>query len=128
MKKLIQILIVLIGFGVTAQQTTQTNKFVVLTPKVEQLKPILLAAEKLTEKENFAIVLYGANIESILKPEMKNYIRWAAKLDVNLAVCKMSLNKLQIDPASLPKEIEVVENAFLTAFQLQKAGYILLNL
>lgn len=128
MKKLIQILIVLVGFGVTAQQTTQTNKFVVLTPKVEQLKPILLAADKLTEKEDFQIVLYGQNVTDILKAEMEEYIRWAQKSEVNLAVCKMSLNKLQIDPASLPKEIEVVDNAFLTAFQLQKAGYILLNL
>ncbi|MCG2420173.1 DsrE family protein [Aequorivita sp. F47161] len=128
MKKYIQILIVLLSLSATAQQTAKPKDFVVLTSKLEQLKPILLAADNLPDKENFQIVMYGPNAADLLKTETKEYINWATNSDVKISVCKMSLDKLQIDPKTLPKQIEVVENAFLTAFQLQKAGYKLLNL
>lgn len=127
MKRIVLIFILVLSLGVMAQEANGPKDFMVLTPKVEQLKPILLAADELATDGDFEIVLYGKNVADILKPETEKFISWAGKLNVKVNVCKMSLDLLQINPNTLPKEINVVDNAFLYAFQRQKAGYKILN-
>ena len=128
MKKTIQILLLLLSFSAISQQNTEPINFMVLTPEIGQLKPILLAAEELKADGDFKIVLYGKNVPELLTSETKKFIEQAEKLNVKLSVCKISLDMLQINPNALPKEIEVVDNAFLYALQLQKKGYKILSL
>lgn len=128
MKRTIQIFLLLLSFTAISQQNTEQINFMVLTPEIGQLKPILLAAEELEADGDFKIVLYGKNVPELLTPETKKFIEEAEKLNVKLSVCKMSLDRLQINPNTLPKEIEVVDNAFLYALQLQKKGYKTLSL
>ena len=128
MKKTIQILLLLLSFSAISQQNIEPIKYMVLTPEIGQLKPILLAAEELEADGDFKIVLYGKNVPELLTPETKKFIDQAEKLNVKISVCKMSLDMLQINPNTLPKEIEVVDNAFLYALQLQKKGYKILSL
>lgn len=128
MKNIFIVLIALVSFNVTAQQQQITDDFVVLTSNPEQLKPILLAAKELNTSGDFKIVLYGANVSPIKTADTEENRKQAIKQNVSLNVCKMSLDHLNIDPKDLPEEVEVVDNAFLTAFQLQKKGYKLLSL
>lgn len=128
MKRIIHLVILVLSFGAMAQEAGEPKDFMVLSSNVEQLKPILLAADELATDGNFEIVLYGPNVADLLKSETKAVISWAEKSNVKIAVCKMSLDRLQLDPKSLPKAINVVDNAFLYAFQLQKMKYKILNL
>lgn len=128
MKNILHLFIVLLSFSAIAQQEQKPDNFVVLTTKTEQLKPILLAAEEFQSNGGFRIVLYGGNVAELLNPETKTDIEQAEKLNVKLSVCRMSLDRLKIDPLKIPAEVEIVDNAFLYAFQLQKKGYQTLNL
>lgn len=116
------IIMMFLSLGMMTQQHTTTD-FVVLTPKIEQLEPILLAAQGLKTEGDFKIVLYGKEVTQLTNPEFQKFIEWAEKANVRLAVCQMSLNLLKINPTTIPREIEIVDNAFLHTFQLQKKGY-----
>lgn len=128
MKKIIQILILLVSFGAISQVESKPMDFMVITSKINQLEPILLAANDIATKGDFKIVLYGKNVSELLNPETEKFIRWAKKSNVKISVCQMSLDVLKINPKTIPEEIEVVNNAFLYALQLQKAGYKILSL
>ncbi|MCG2431538.1 DsrE family protein [Aequorivita xiaoshiensis] len=128
MKNIFIVLVALVSFSVSAQQKQITDDFVVLTSNPEQLKPILLAAKELNTSGDFKIVLYGNNVLPIATSETEESRIQAIKQNVSLNVCQMSLDRLKVDPKDLPEEVEVVDNAFLTAFQLQKKGYKLLSL
>src|SRR5690554_1609609 len=127
MKNTISIILLFLSFGLMAQGQTATN-FVVLTPKIEQLQPILLTAQEIKADGNFEVVLYGNEVGKLTSPETDKFIQWAEKMDVKISVCRMSLDRLKINPNSLPKEIKIVDNAFLHSFQLQKKGYKNLSL
>ena len=128
MKRTIHLLLLLISFSAISQQNIEPINYTVLTPEIGQLKPVLLAAGELEADGDFKIVLYGKNVPELLTPETKKFIEQAEKLNVKISVCKMSLDMLRINPNTLPKEIEVVDNAFLYALQLQKKGYKILSL
>lgn len=127
MKNAFNLLFLFLGFSLMAQQNTITD-FVVLTPKIQQLQPILLTAQEVESKGDFQVILYGKEVTQLTDPKVRKFIKWAQKVGVKLSVCNMSLEKLKIDPASIPKEIGIVDNAFLSAFQLQKKGYKILSL
>ncbi|MGO3183546.1 MAG: DsrE family protein [Aequorivita sp.] len=128
MKKTIQIFLLLISFSVFAQQDSQSMNFVTLATEIDQLEPILLAAREMDTEGDFKIVLYGKNVGDLLNASAEKLIKSAAESDVKLSVCQMSLDMLQINHKAVPKEIEIVDNAFLHALQLQKTGYKILNL
>lgn len=128
MKSIIYFLIGLASFSTMAQETLQEDSYMVLTTNPEQLKPILLAASDLDANGEFKIVFYGGKVTELLQPEIQQYIELAEKQNVKISVCKMSLDHLKIDPLKIPAQIEIVDNAFLYAFQLQKNGYKTLNL
>lgn len=128
MKNKLAILLLFLSLGLMAQQKSENSNVVILTSKVEQFKPILLAAQNSQSDGDFQMVLYGKEVKLLKSEEMKGYIDWAKELKVNISVCQMSLDRLKIDPASIPEEISIVENAFLTSLQLQKKGYKTLTL
>lgn len=127
MKNTLTLIILFLSLNLMAQQQTDTD-FVVLTPKIEQLQPILLTAQEIKADGNFEVVLYGNEVGQLTNPEAEKFIQCAEKMDVKISVCRMSLDRLKINPNSLHKGIEIVDNAFLHSFQLQKKGYKNLSL
>ncbi len=130
MKRSIGIFMLLMLLGITGNaQTNQKedkNNYVVSTTKIPQLQPILLTAEALKEEDgtkfgDFQIVMYGPNVKGLTnKQEMEGTISKAKATGVKIAVCKLSLQRLEIDPAGLHEYIEVVDHAFTHLIQLQK--------
>ena len=113
----------------TSQSDTVQTNFVVLTSKFQQLEPIMLAAQEMKNSFGvFKIVLYGSEVGEFTKPTAERYIKWAKATGVNLSVCAMALERMKVDPKSIPKEIEIVDNAYLHSLQLQKKGYKSLSL
>lgn len=128
-------LLLFLGYGAFAQQSPgQKNNYVVLTTKIDQLRPIAMSSAALAEEDGihfgeFKVVLYGAEVTQLTDQKvMEPLIRLARQSKMKLAVCEMALQKMKVDPRDIPEAFEVVDNAFLHAVQLQKKGYYSLSL
>lgn len=114
-------------------QNTKQN-YVVLTKKVEQLKPILLSAEALKKEDGaqfgvFKVIVCGKNIADVTDlGKMEPHLEKAAELGVELIACGFSLKKFQVDADKVPDEMSMVDNGILYNLQLQKIGYKSLGL
>lgn len=132
MKRSIGILLAILMVGIAAQAQAQThptgekNNYVVSTTKIPQLQPIILTAESLREEDgkkygDFQIVIYGPNVKELTnKEKMEPYTSKAKAAGVKIQVCKISLDRLGIDPAELHNYIQVVDHAYTHLIQLQK--------
>lgn len=112
----------------------KVNNYVVLTKKVEQLKPIILTAKSLKEEEgehfgDFQAIVCGQDIKLLAdKEKMKDFITQAKEAGVKLIACGFSMKKFNVEAKDIPAEFEIVENGILYNFQLQKKGYYSLGL
>ena len=123
---------------VKAQTSHETHadhiNYVVLTRKVPQLKPIILAAEELAAQDgdkfgDFQVVVCGKAVQDLTDKEtMNDFLKKAEKAGVIINACGFSLKKFDVDKSKLPKELRVVENGILHNFELQKKGYLSIEL
>lgn len=130
MKKSIGIFIVLVMLGITGKAQTSLQgdmiNYVVSTTMIPQLQPIILTAEALKEEDgtkfgDFQIVMYGSNVKELTnKDEMETYTDHAKAAGVTISVCKISIDRLGIDPAELHEYIQVVDHAYTHLIKLQK--------
>lgn len=108
--------------------------YVVLTRKIPQLKPILLAAEELAVQDgekfgDFQVVVCGKSVQELTNEEtMSGFIEKAKKAGVTINACGFSLKKFGVDRSKLPESLRVVENGILHNFELQKKGYLSIEL
>lgn len=108
--------------------------YVVLTRNVQQLKPIILAAEELAVQDgdnfgDFQVVVCGKAVQDLSNEEtMSNFLTSAKNAGVTINACGFSLKKFGVDRTSLPKPLRVVENGILHNFLLQKKGYLSIEL
>lgn len=137
MKSILFMAYVLLLSGISLspiQAQNDQQDYVVLTKKVAQLQPILLAAEALKNEDgskfgNFEVIICGQLIGEITDPEkMGGFIQKAESLGVTLIACGFSLNKFKVARSEVPKEMKIVENGILYDLQLQKKGYHSLSL
>ena len=116
------------------QEHADHINYVVLTRKVPQLKPILLAAEELAAQDgdkfgDFQVVVCGKTVQDLTNEEtMISLIQQAEKAGVTINACGFSLKKFGIDRSKLPEALQVVENGILHNFELQKKGYLSIEL
>lgn len=115
-------------------QETNNQNYVVLTKKVAQLKPILLAATELKKEDgasfgNFEIIVCGKEIGDLTDMEkLQPHLEKAEKVGANIIACGFSLKKFNVDPKKLPKDMQIVNNGILHNLELQKKGYFSLSL
>ena len=119
---------------VNAQEQQEQQNYVVLTKKVPQLKPILIAAESLAREDGhhfgkFEIIICGQTVKELTdKAVMQEHINKAKEQNVELVACGFSLKKFGVDRRDISPELKVVDNGILYNLQLQKKGYISLSL
>ncbi len=139
MKTILSTLILSMFFMVGNAQQAQTQKteqhnYVILTKKVAQLKPILLAADALAKEDganfgNFEIIVCGKEIDDLTDLEkLQPHLDEAKKVGATIIACGFSLKKFKVDAEKLSKEIKIVDNGILHNLQLQKKGYLSLAL
>ncbi|WP_215223945.1 sulfur reduction protein DsrE [Echinicola shivajiensis] len=115
-----------------AQDTHSDAKFdyVVLTKKIAQLQPILMAAESLSKEPSFGsfeVIICGKEVVELKDHhKMKVYIDKANELGVTLNACGFSLKKFGVAPEEV--SLKIVENGILYNLQLQQKGFISLEL
>ncbi len=130
MKRSISVLIMflMLGFSGNAQTsgTGGKNNYIVSTTKIPQLQPIILTAESLKKEDgeqfgDFQVVIYGPNNDGLTnKEEMEAYITRAKAAGVQILVCKLSIEKFNVDPNDLHEDVKMVDHAFTHLIQLQK--------
>lgn len=112
-----------------AQSVNERQNYVVLTKKVPQLQPILLAAEELKKEDGenfgeFEVIICGQEIGDITDAEkIDKFLSKAKELGVTIVACGFSLNKFKVDRKLVPQQMKTVENGIFYNLQLQKRGY-----
>ena len=118
----------------SSRGNSNKNNYVVLTKKVPQLKPIILTAEalKAQDRDNygvFQVIICGKTVEELTdKDDMKPFLEAAQKANVKIVVCGFSMKKFEVKAEDLPEELQVVPNGILYDFELQKKGYLSIEL
>lgn len=112
----------------------KTNNYIVITSNIQQIKPIILAAKGLAKEDGknfgeFEIIICGKAVVELTQPEkIAPFLEMAKKEGVKLVACGYSLNESKVNPNDLPKDVKVVDNGLLYDFQLQKKGYLSIEL
>lgn len=112
----------------------KTNNYVVITSNIQQIKPIVLAAKDLAKEDGkifgeFQLIICGKAVAELTQPEkIAPFLEMAKKEGVKLVACGYSLNESKINPKDLPSEVKVVDNGLFYDFQLQKKGYLSIEL
>ncbi|SFU67057.1 DsrE/DsrF-like family protein [Pustulibacterium marinum] len=131
MKKLVLItLFVCLGCVSHAfAQQTETHNYVVITRNIQQLHPILLAAQQLATKHgssmgNYEVIVCGKAVQELTDAnKMAPLLEMAEQQQVTLLACGLSLHKFKIDTSAVVKGITVIENGLLYTFTKQEEGY-----
>jgi intracellular sulfur oxidation DsrE/DsrF family protein len=133
--------VILVSLFTNSVQAQESNvdyadhiNYVVLTRNVPQLKPIILAAEELAAKDgekfgDFQVVVCGKTVQELTNEEtIRGFLEKAEKAGVTINACGFSLKKFGVDRSKLPEALRVVENGILHNFELQKKGYLSIEL
>lgn len=110
------------------------NNYVVLTKTIPQLQPIIMTAESLAQEDgrkfgDFQVIICGKTVTNLTDKEMmRNFMDKAEKAHVKIVICGFSLKQFAVDQKDIPQELEVVDNGILHNFQLQKKGYLSIEL
>ncbi|CDF79303.1 sulfur relay, DsrE/F-like protein [Formosa agariphila KMM 3901] len=113
---------------------SKKNNYVVLSKNIQQLKPVLLTANELAKEDGknygaFYVIICGKTENDISNNSDFNALLEEAKAQkVNVFVCGISLSKFNINPESLPSNLEITPNGILYGFQLKKKGFITLTI
>ncbi len=133
---LASILIGVTSVNALSQKSTrnETNNYIVITANIQQIKPIILAAKDLAKEDgkkfgDFQIIICGKAVVELTQPEkIDPFLEMAKKEGIKLVACGYSLNESKVNPNDLPKEVKVVDNGLFYDFQLQKKGYLSIEL
>jgi len=110
------------------------NNYLVLSKNIQQLKPVLLTADELAKEDGkkygeFYIIICGKTVNEIDdNPDFIELLEKAKAQNVKVFVCGISLSKFNINPDSLPSNVEITPNGILYGFQLAKKGFISLTI
>ncbi|MDO6761185.1 sulfur reduction protein DsrE [Tamlana sp. 2_MG-2023] len=113
---------------------SKKNNYLVLSKNIQQLKPVLLTTNELAKEDGkkygeFYIIICGKTVNDISDNQDFNALLEKAKAQkVKVFVCEISLSKFNINPQTLPSNLEITPNGILYGFQLNKKGFITLTI
>ncbi|MCR8667826.1 DsrE family protein [Aestuariibaculum sp. M13] len=115
-------------------ENTETLNYSILSKNIQQLKPALITANALAKEDgktygNLYVVFCGKTVQDIAdNSEFNALLKDIISNQVKIFICGLSLKKFNVNPVDLRKNIQVVENGILYAFQLKKQGFISLTI
>ncbi|WP_299252033.1 DsrE family protein [uncultured Lacinutrix sp.] len=120
-------------FGITKIQAQdinlKKNNYLVLSKNIKQLKPVLLTATELAKEDGikygeFYVIICGKTVNEIAdNPDFNSLLQKAKTQNIKVFVCGISLSKFNINPETLPNNLEITPNGILYGFQLTKKGF-----
>lgn len=94
---------------------------------IDQLKNNA-AASKTIKPGKVGIIVCGEAVKNFAGANNNETIFEAQRLGVTLYACGLSLKKFELNKTDLMPGIEYVDNGFIKAFELQKQGYLSVEL
>ena len=74
------------------------------------------------------IILCGEMVKQLFSEEMSRQVEIACTQGITVYACGLSLNKFGIEKSSLPSSVLYVENGLIKSLELQKEGYLSIEL
>ena len=124
-------LLVLLSVAFASAQSQQDVKYVFVISKVNYVKAIEDAVSQ-SKSEGLAlsearVILCGESVKALVEedPIIKKALQ---NPNIKLYACGLSLEQMNVDSRSLPKEVATVRNGILEAMKLEREGYKTLDL
>lgn len=117
-----------ISLGISAQQRSATTDYVILMSDTEMLESAIDVGISEFRDGHFRIVFYGPVVKKLKSDNLRRQWDYAMKYKIELATCKLSMDKLKISQQDLPQQMNVVDNAFSYVLELEQKGYKVLRL
>jgi intracellular sulfur oxidation DsrE/DsrF family protein len=124
--------ILLLLFSLQLQASNDKDNLLFMLRKMQHLKAATQTVKQIKSGDsqldagNIVVILCGKVVQEI--PQQTELLKAAKAQGIQVLACGLSLKKFGVDPASLPSEISYVENGFIKAFELQKEGYLSVEL
>lgn len=100
-----------------------------ITQAIRTIRDMKTCRESSVVADTAVIIVCGEAVTSLAQPGAKNWVAEINSLDgVSLVACGLSLEKFNIPAASLVPGIGTIKNGLVTAFELQKRGYLSVEL
>lgn len=134
MKKWILCSLVLVLSGLLTQAIGQEKNYVLSTANPRYVPAIITTANTIAEQEaahlgKIEIVLYGAAVKNLDQAETTTaWLDLVQHSNIAFKACNIALRKQQVDKSQLPKQFDVVANAFVYILKLKEKGYYALDL
>ncbi len=135
---LFAIITVLFSSAVFSQSNHESQKdnLLFLLRQKEHINQALKTVESLAGKADtklntgqIVIIVCGEAVTSLTSNEAEAWVQRISKHpNVSIMACGLSLNKFNKSKNDLVKGIEYTENGFIKAFELQKQGYLSVEL
>lgn len=135
-----KISLLLIGLAVSlaavAQSTPKSNQndYVVLTRNLSQLNVIYATSKALKDEDGkklgeFHVIICGETVKGLTeKKTIEDIIVKSKEANIKIVVCGFSLDNFQMDREAVSNHLTIVDNGLLYNFQLQKKGFISIEL
>jgi intracellular sulfur oxidation DsrE/DsrF family protein len=111
-----------------------TDNFGILLRKENHLRVAVRTAGEIEENSRFRmgafeIVVCGPDVAKLKKNgALTATLEQASRLGVQVKACGISLEKFGVKADSLAPEVSVVPNGLMRAFELEKEGYLMIEL
>jgi len=136
--KTIAILLMVLAFSFSTEAQTSTtkdqNNYVVLTRNLSQLQVIFATSKDLKIEDGvnygeFHVIVCGETVKELTDHTVREGLLAKAKeAKVNIVICGFSLDNFDVDRNAISKDLKIVDNGLLYNFQLQKKGFISIEL
>jgi intracellular sulfur oxidation DsrE/DsrF family protein len=135
--KKIAFLLIGIAFSINAiaqSPTIERNDYVVLTKNISQLNVIMASSKALKADDgakfgDFQVIICGETVKALSDEKtVKDIKAKAEEANIKIVICGFSLDSFQMDGNAISNHLEIVDNGLLYNFQLQKKGFISIEL
>lgn len=118
----------------TGEITPVKDNFGILLRKGNHLKVAIRTAKEINRNPRFnlgkfEIIVCGQEVDQLKKGgKLTQALAEAEALGVEVKACGISLQKFSVDASELAAGVEVVPNGLMRAFELEKEGYLMIEL
>jgi intracellular sulfur oxidation DsrE/DsrF family protein len=120
-----------------AQHTDKHDNLVFLLRQPGHITQALKTVDQLRDSKNYngsihpgkiVIIICGEAVTEFAAREDSEVVQRARKAGVTLMGCGLSLQKFDLKKEALMPGVEYIDNGFIKSFELQKAGYLSVEL
>lgn len=136
----LKIIMIILSIGFTfssygQQQIVKEDNIVFLLRQPEHFAQAVKTVASLKQKDvsrinpsKVVIIVCGEMVKQLSSEEMSRQLEVACTQGIMVYACGLSLNKFGIDKSSLPTSVLYVENGLIKSLELQKEGYLSIEL